>query len=230
MNAASLALQVLASAMPPHVAAGDEPIPHRTAPLAEDGPDMHSVMGIEDMLADLRHFDDDEVGYVERWRSHMASIGAWAVARYKPDGQPSLSLGMPCDEQIRHRNRWAHFLLLDLSSEEGRREVLLLMLLREGRIIDERPTNARATTIAVRGYLQTGGRILLSPEGYLTEAGGASRAQMQGTKGDRARAAQAVRAYFEVRRAYRSDRQIRRMVRLLGARTEYGWMVLGGAA
>lgn len=216
--------------LPTHVATADEAIPNPGAPTHGDGPDMRAVMSIEAMLADLREFDGDEVGYVIRWRQHLAAIGASVLLHYARDGERGLTLGMPCDLQARHRNRWAHFLMEDLDADEHRRPVLLAMLQREALSWDERPVDAATTTRAMRGFLRTGGRILVTPDGQVTEGGGMLRSLLVGDAEHIREAAAEQRAYFDVRRRYRADRQIKRAVRMLGRRTSGGWLELAVTA
>ena len=93
----------------------------------------------------------------------------------------------------------------------------MMILQRERLFWDERPVDAGATTRAMRDFIRTGGRILITPEGHVTEGGGVPRALTHGTPEERA----------EVTRA---GRQIKRAARLFGRRTENGWLVLEARA
>lgn len=211
--------------LPLHAATADEPI---TAPWGDrsDGPDMRSVQSIDTMLESLREYDDDVVGYVELWRRHAASAGLHLTLHYKRDGERHLSVGSSCDAQIRHRSRWLHFLIQDLDRIEDRRRILMEALRRDRLCLDERLTDLRATTIAVRDFLLNDGRILITPEGDVTEGGGVPRAFLNGTEHEAAECLRADRAYFSMRKHLRSDRQIKRIVRILGYKTDNGWWVL----
>lgn len=214
--------------LPTHVAAADEPIPAPGQRMPEDGPDMRHVAPIDDMLAALQPFtdDQDDVGYVQRWREHLRAIGGSVLLHYARDGERDLTFGLPCDAQVRHRSRWAFYLFDDLEKQDGRRDVLMHVLRREHLFWDERRTDAAATTRAVRDFVRTGGRILITPEGELTEGGGMRRAFTHGTADEVEEVVRAGRVYFDVRRRLRADRQIKRAVRMLGRRTENGWFVL----
>lgn len=214
--------------LPKHIATADEPIPAPGQRMPEHRPDMRHVLSVDEMLADLRPFseDQDEVGYVERWREHLRAIGGSVLLHYTRDGERDLTFGLPCDPQVRHRSRWAYFLFNDLEEQDGRRDVLMHILKRERLFWDERRTDAGATTRAMRDFVRTGGRILITPEGELAEGGSAPRALTHGTPAEADAVRGASHAYSDVRRRLRADRQIKRTVRLLGRRTANGWMVL----
>jgi len=210
--------------LPTHVATDDEPIPALIG-REWDGPDMRAVAPIGEMLADLRQFTDDEVGYVELWREFIASVGGWASMNYDHDGTRHLGIGRPCDAQTRHRSRWIHFLTLDLHDDPSHYEHLASVLEREGHYADNRPPNPRQTTVAIRDFVRTGGRILLEPDGNITEGAWDPRHFLQGEE-EAEECLRAGRSYYEVRRRWRSERQIKRAVRMLGHRTSNGWWVL----
>lgn len=214
--------------LPKHVATADESIPEPGHRMPEDGPDMRFAMPIDAMLADLRPFteDQDEVGYIERWRSHLQAIGGSVLLHYDRDGERDLTFGLPCDPQVRHRSRWAFYLFADLEAQPSRRDVLMHMLKRDGLFWDERRTDAAAVTRAMREFIRTGGRILITPEGELTEGGGAPRVLTHGTSTEVDDVVHANRNYFDVRRRLRADGQIKRAARMLGRRTAHGWIVL----
>lgn len=211
--------------LPTHAATANEPI---QAPWGDrtDGPDLRTVSPVETMLADLQAWDDDDVGYIELWQEYVTAIGAWLTLRIDREGECHLAVGCPCDAQTRHRSRWLHFLTEDLKQVDGRREVLLHHLRRAGHVLDERRRNPRATTIAVRDYLRTGGRILLTPERDLEEGAEIPRPLVDGPGSEATECLRAHRAYFDMRKRFRSDEQIRRIIRALGRRTTNGWIVL----
>ena len=211
--------------LPLHLAANDEPM----APVfgvAGDGPDMRAALPVETMLSDLRALDDDPDEYIALWRQFMTSVGLSLTLHYERDGQAHLTMGCPCDAQVRHRSRWLHFLVDDLKRIEGRRDLVLDRLQHEGRYIDERPVNRAVTLAALRGFIRVGGRILVTPEGKLTEGGGVPRQYAFGTDDDAADCLQASQAYFEARKRLQADELIKRVVRMLGCRTNNGWSVL----
>ncbi|MET0240189.1 MAG: hypothetical protein ABW184_09865 [Sphingobium sp.] len=187
---------------------------------------MRNVRPIDAMLESLREYNDDDVGYVELWRRHAASAGLGLSLHYARDGERHLWIGSACDAQIRHRSRWLHFLIQDLEKVEDRRRILMEALRRDRLCLDERPVDPRATTIAVREFLLNDGRILITPEGDVTEGGGVPRPFLNGTEHEAAECMRANRAYFSMRKHLRSDRQIKRVVRMLGRKTENGWWVL----
>ena len=211
--------------LPPHVATAEEPM---GAPWGDrsDGPDMRHVQPIDAMLESLREYDDDDVGYVELWRRHAASAGLGLSLHYARDGERHLWIGSACDAQMRHRSRWLHFLVQDLDQVEDRRRILMEALRRDRLCLDERPVDPRATTIAVRDFLLNDGRILITPEGDVTEGGGVPRPFLNGTEDEAAECMRAGRAYFSMRKHLRSDRQIKRIVKTLGRKTDNGWWVL----
>ena len=216
----------MTAAPPPHAAAALEPIPDPSPRPGRNEPDMREVTPIDVMLADLGAFDEDDFGYVETWRRHLASIGNSVSAHYERDGSLHLMAGGPVDAQTRHRSRWQHFLIEDLDRLPGRRELLLATLEREGHYADNRPSDLAATTLAIRSFLLTGGRLLINPEGRLEEGAEVGRRWTNGTDADREAIQVANRAYFAARRRWRADRQIKRAVRMLGTRTANGWVVL----
>lgn len=213
------------SALPFHVATDDEPIP-ALGPRPWDGPDMQAVVPIEQMLEWLRALNDDDVGYVTLWRNLVTSTGCSVLVSYERDGEQGLRVVIPCDAQIRHRSRWMHFLLEDLDRVESRRDVLTKQLLRERLKWDERPTDPAAVTLAIRDFLRTGGRILLTPDGQLEIGGEVPQAMLSGAPAELDACRRATRAYLDVRTRLNSDRQIKRAVRMLGSRTANGWIVL----
>jgi hypothetical protein len=213
--------------LPPYVATADEPVP---IPYHDqsDGPDLRIALPLSEILEDLHRFttDEDVVGYVDRFREHLAALGVCTSIMIDRDGAQHLTVGGACDAQIRHRSRYTHFLFEDLDRERDRRLYLIKRLLDEGRFADNRAPNPRLTTVAIRDFLQVDGRILMDPAGKLTEGGGIPRAFSHGTPDEAAECERASKAYFAMRRRWRSDRQIKRAVRILGKRTPNGWLVL----
>lgn len=215
--------------LPPHVARKAEPIPAPSA-RANSAPDMRAAIPIETMLAQLARVADDDVAFVEQFRAYIQSIGCTLLAHYDREGDVFINLGTPADPQIRHRNRWTHFLFDRLDAVPGRRETLLRALAAEREVWDERPTRPAETTAAIRGFLRTGGRILINPEGRLEEGAGIPRRWIDGTDAERAEIERASQTYHSVRRRWRADRQIKRAVRMLGSSTSNGWTVLEAQA
>jgi len=212
-------------ALAPHIAAEDEEIP----PIGErpwDGPDMRTVMPIEDMLLSLREFNEDVVGYLQLWRAHLASMGGSVSLNYERDGTRHLMVGSGCDAQARHRSRWLHFLCEDLKEVDERYSMLMDLLEEKGHYSDNRLNNPRETTSAIRGYLLASGRILIDPQGKLTESGGVPRQFLGGIEEEAAQCVRATREYHRVRRRWRSEAQIKRAVRLLGKPAPNGGTVL----
>lgn len=216
----------MSAPLPPHVATDDEPIP-ALGGHEREGADLRSAMPIDQMIDCLKVLDGDDVDYVALWLRFARSIGDVFVM-IERDGERSLMMGGRCDAQIRHRSRWQHFLTEDLDRKDGRRELLLSTLIDQGRYSDQRPNDPRGTTHAVRGFLRTGGRILIDPQGKLTEGGGVPRQWLDGDDAARAEVIRASRAYFGARRRWRADRQIMRAARMLGTPTDNGWIVLEG--
>jgi len=211
--------------LPVHCATDDEPIPALDTDRY-NGPDMRRAQSIADMLIDLRKVSDDEHEYVERWREMLKSVGGSASVNIDKEGVRHLTIGTPCDFQMRHRSRWIHYLVRDLDGMEGRRDHLKRRLISEGHYSDNRPVDPRRTTRAVRGFLQIQGRILLDPQGRLMEGGGLPQGMQSEDYETSSEAMRAAFFYLETLRRFRSDRQIRRTVEMLGRRTENGWIVL----
>lgn len=211
--------------LPTHVATLDEPIP---APHGDrfDGPDIRVAPAIADLLRDLDRFahDEDVVGYVERFREQLDAIGADVSVAIEQDGTECLMVGNRCDSQVRHRARWIHFLFEHLDRDAERRRYLVRQLRREGRFVDDRPSDSRRTTQTIRDFLRYGGRILLDPRGCLMEGGGIPRPMLEPNSA--AACERACRAYFDMRRRWRAAPQIARAVGMLGERTDNGWIVL----
>lgn len=82
------------------------------------------------------------------------------------------------------------------------------------------------TSIAIRDFIHSGGRILVSPEGELTEGAGVPWPFISGSDEEAAECLRAGRAYFGVRDLPGGDHWIRRTARILGRRTINGWTVL----
>jgi len=213
--------------LPPHVALVDEPIP---APFGDryDGPDLRSARSIPELIEELDRIaaDDDVVGYLECFRAQLDEVGIDISVVIERDGIEHLMVGSRCDAQVRHRSRWIHFLFEHFNCDPERRTLLLRQLRRRGHFADNRPANPGQTTAAIRDFLENDGRILIDPQGQLAEGGGIPRPLVTGSSEEAAACIRAGRAYFEVRRRWRSDRQIKRAVRMLGERTDNGWIVL----
>ena len=208
--------------LPPHVATADEAIPA----LDNDrcaGPDMHAVQPIDVMLAALHQLEHDD--YLDCWLTFLTSIGGTAYAEYDRAGEVRLSVGLPCDSQMRHRSRWAYFLAQDLDRREGRRGDLIYRQTKAGWLIDMRSRDPRATTSAIREYVHAGGRILISPNGTVEE-GSLPRQLTDGSAEEADRCLRASRNYLGIRKQFRADQQIRRAEQMLGKKTPNGWWVV----
>ncbi|WP_017979872.1 hypothetical protein [Sphingomonas melonis] len=219
----------MSAALPAHVATDDEPLP----PLNDrfyDGPDLKDVISPTAMIGLLAEYADFDDEYVFAWRYLMGLAGLQVLGMYEPDGEFTMSVGGPCDAQMRHRNRYSHFLLEDFDKVPGRRDALCSLLKREGRYADARPRDPRATTAAVRGFLKNAGRIMIDPEGRLHEGGEVPAALMGDDGAARSRCIAANSAYYAVRRRFSAERQIKRAIRMLGRPTANGWIVLGARA
>ena len=214
--------------LPPHVAMANEPLP----PIGDRdwaGPDLGFLDPVENMLLTLTAFeqDEDEVGYIDLWLLHIASVGCRMSAIYERSGEVSISSWSPCDPQMRHRSRYVHFLVQDLDRVEGRRELLTKMLIEAGQVVDQRPKpSIRDTVTAVRSFLAADGRILITPEGRLDEGAGVPEPYVGGTADEAAECMRSHRAYHHLRKYFRADTQIKRIARSLGRRTDHGWTVL----
>jgi hypothetical protein len=212
--------------LPLHVARDDEPL-MRLGPRPHDGPDLRKALPITDMLDHLAGLADDVVGYLGLWRSYASSAGCEVSLSYDRDGSRCLRFTLPCDAQARHRNRYMHFLQQDLHADEERYETLARMLHDEGQYSDSRPADPQGTTAAIRAFLRTRGRIMIDPRGRLMEGGELPGLILNGTDEQIAECKQATRAYYHARRRWSSEPQIMRAVRMLGTRTDNGWIVLG---
>lgn len=212
--------------LPPHIALADEPILAIDADDPIAGPDLRLATPVEQMVATLAQHDDDDVEYLSLWRQFIAQIGGSVSLDFDPEGDRRLMIGAPCDAQIRHRWRWLHFLTEDLKRSDERYELLGARLIAEGRYSDNRRNDPHLTTLAIRAFLDGGGRILLDPEGHLTEGGSVPAKFVEGSARDADRIMASSRFYYRVRRRWRSDAQIKRAVRLLGQRLSNGWLEL----
>jgi hypothetical protein len=213
------------TSLPGHVATDDEPIPAvRGRPF--DGPDLRFVTPIPDMLAELGRFHDDAAGYVDRFREYLDEAGIDVSLMIDGDGTEDMMVGGRCDGQMRHRSRWIHFLFDDLDRKDGRRSELRRQLWCEGRCADNRLVTPRETTTAIRDFLRSDGRILVTPDGHLTEGGAVPRAFIHGSEDDVAECVRASRAYFDLSLRRRAREHIKRAARMLGTRTGNGWLVL----
>lgn len=91
-------------------------------------------------------------------------------------------------------------------------------------------TAVSETMMAVRAFLKVGGRILVTPSGELIEGGGMPRSYTHASPAAAAEYLRAGKAYSAARRVVAADFQIMRAVRLLGRRTENGWLALDARA
>ena len=163
----------------PCIATADEPIANLIADRWS-GPDMKTVMPIEMMLGVL-HQTPDASAYLKVWLRLVETFGGWTSLIISRDGEEDLRVGLPMDPQMRHRNRWHHFLTKDLNEDPERRDLLISMLIAQGRYADNRPADPRVTTRAMRDFLRSGGRILIEPDGKLTEGAGLPRSFTHGS-------------------------------------------------
>jgi hypothetical protein len=92
---------------------------------------------------------------------------------------------------------------------------------------EQRRPSGGSTTKAIRDFIRAGGRILITPYGELTEAGGLPRAFTHGSAAEADEYLRAGRAYLVARATHGGDARIIRAVRRLGRRTENGWLALG---
>ena len=212
--------------MPTHVATDDEAIPPlRGRPW--DGADLSLVQPVEAMIRDLGQRDslDD---YVDCFEEHLESAGIDASVMIDREGVKFLCPGTPADAQMRHRSRYIHFLFEALDLKAGAGDELGRRLIARGRCADNRPVTPHAVTTAVRDFIRSDGRILVTPAGRLTEGGEVPRSFLSGTDAEAAECIRASRAYFDLNLRARAREQIKRAVRMLGKSTSNGWMVLEG--
>jgi hypothetical protein len=102
------------SDLPLHCATDDEAL----EPLNDrewQGPDMATVMPIDQMLDVLRQLDDDDVGYVALWLRLVETVGCKVLLEYDQAGERGFRQWTPCDPQIRHRSRFMFLLFEDLN-------------------------------------------------------------------------------------------------------------------
>ena len=213
------------SNLPRHVAGDDELIPE-LAGRDLDGPDLRLVTPIADMLSALAEHRDNADAYVDQFRAFLSEAGIDVSLLIERDGTECLMVGGRSDRQMRHRSRWGHFLFEHLDQQVACREELCRQLWREGRCADNRHVTFTQTTTAVRDFLRIGGRILVTPDGRLTEGGGLPQAFINGSQEEQDECRRAGRAYFDLHLRSRAREQIKRAVRMLGRRTDNGWMVL----
>jgi hypothetical protein len=212
--------------LPPHVATADEPI-EDMGERPWDGPDVRDARSIEQMLHDLRTLDYDELGYLQHWLVQLKSIGGSASACYERDGSLHLMVGMPCDQQMRHRSRWSYFLAKDLRRLEGRGDAMLKLLVMLGRYDDQRPAGIRETMNALRDFLAAGFRVFITPEGKIDESGSMPREWVDAERSRQMEIERAGRAFTRLRHRPCAQKYVRRAIRMLGDRREAsGFIVL----
>jgi hypothetical protein len=217
------------TALPVHCATADEPLP-RLNGSEWQGPDLADVMPVEQMIDALRQTDDDDVGYLALWLKMVGAAGCKILLDYDAEGQRGLMQWTPCDPQIRHRSRYVHLLFEDLDRVPTRREMLKDVLEESGSYSDRRPRQPRKVTEALRAFIRTGGRLLLTPTGRVSIGAGVPRALLDGTDDEAEACRTATLAFLEVRKRYRADPQLKRALRLIGTRTSNGWHVLEATA
>jgi hypothetical protein len=84
----------------------------------------------------------------------------------------------------------------------------------------------QSTAEAIRDFIRSGGRILVTPGGDLTEGGGLPWPFINGSDEEAAECLRAARRYFNARDLPGTNQRITRVVRILGRRTGNGWLVL----
>lgn len=87
-------------------------------------------------------------------------------------------------------------------------------------------THRTTTAEVIRDFLKAGGRILVTPEGELTEGAGLPWSSTHGTHEEAAECVRAGRTYFAARSQPGANDQIERAARMLGRPTANGWLVL----
>ena len=135
-----------------------------------------------------------------------------------------IQFGVRADEHDKERAVWMNALSEHLDAT-GHRHALRRLLFVRGKVCDARPRKPAGVTRAIRDYVATSGRILVTPEGELREGDSFPRGRLASDQAF-ADAGRATRAYHLARRWPGADRQIIRAARLVGHRTDNGWLVL----
>ncbi|KKC27312.1 hypothetical protein WP12_03970 [Sphingomonas sp. SRS2] len=86
--------------------------------------------------------------YADIWIEEFRDFAGHAEVLYEADGEISLRIGLPCDDQERERRRRMDALCDHMHSHEGARAAIIRKLEREGRVIDSRPGPSLAELIA----------------------------------------------------------------------------------
>jgi hypothetical protein len=196
-----------------------------------DGPDLNDAMPLDQMLNLLgaAMHEGPEV-YVPLWQRLLSGVGGYAGFMWQ-DVFPILMVGSTEDAQAGERRQLADELTQHMR-QSGFRQQLVEQLV--GDTAGTNPNKdaeevARATLTAVRDFLATEGRILIDPQGDLTENGGMPRSWGKSEERDE-EIMRAGRVYFSPLACPRPRAQIRAFVETFGQRTINGWLELASDA
>lgn len=188
------------------------------------GPDLRDLPPLEQQIDWLNAIAHDGCGYAALWISIVQSIGDVSLLITR-NGEREMVLGRACDSQERERASRLEK-LSDHLDQSSHLAALIDALWEKGRVSDNRPHLPGLTTECIRDFLSTGARVLVDPEGRLLEGGEVPRAFINGTPHDVAEWDRAARNYYVNLPRKGARTQIARAARLLGRRTNNGWIVL----
>lgn len=204
---------------------------------AHEGPDLNLAPMVEQALAELTAIannpSDDHRSliaerYLTAWDGFASAYGINAGLMWE-DVFPTLIVGQASDGQHQERSRRAGLLWQHLIESGFRFEMLKRLIDRNG----GKGTNPakdpwdvfRAATAAMRRFLATDGRILIKPDGTLTEGGGMPRLWGKSEAFD-AEILEAGRLYFAAIACPEPAAHIKDFARRFGSRCDNDWIEL----
>lgn len=202
-----------------------------------EGPDLNLAPVIEQALGELTNIANDpsdatraEIAerYLDAWEGFAAAYGVNAGLMWQ-DVFPMLIVGQASDPQHEERTRRAELLWQNLVDAGFRFHLLKRLIVRNGGT----GTNPRkdpwevfrASTTAMRRFLATDGRILIDPQGNLTEGGGMPRNWGKGDTFD-TEILEAGRQYFAAIACPVPADHIKDFTAKFGTRHDNGWIEL----
>ena len=130
------------------------------------GPDFQVGAPLEQRLMWLDAQAHDPEAYAMLFLGAMETVGSAAII-VEESGE-YIEFGVIADEHDKERARWLHALSEHLEAA-GHRHALLRLLFAREKVGDARPRTPAGVTRSIRDYLATGGNILVTPEGVLSE-------------------------------------------------------------
>jgi hypothetical protein len=193
------------------------------------GPDLTAAPPVEQIIAWLdAAADGDASDYVALWR-RLADATGCTASIYWPSVWPAMMIGQAADMQEAERGRYRDALYDHLFTANRRRSLMQALL-------SELPSPtmpgikddevARITMEAIRAFVATDGRILIDPQGRLTEGAGIPNGWGRNGEAHDAEIIRSSRAFAAATLCEKPAAQIHRFVAQYGTKTPNGWTEL----